>query len=672
MKTNWILFILVVLVTYGWMLSRQAQKDQEFREKMAQHEIDLAAWEARQANLEEIRQQAREAAARAAAGDTVTTPTRRVERTDTTTDSPVDPTGTEVSDLPPAASGEITDFERMLGMETARVHKIDTKLYTVQITEWGARPTSWEIKDSQFVRSTTNGSETTATLQLIPQTGDRALREYPLEFAGRTVNRFNNIMYEATRNELPDGTRLSFQSRSIDGMTVVKDYFFRHDNYVVDLSVTLINGEQAHKPLGDSETGFGIGWQGGFGEPEVSSRLTGWTQSVYSSMGTIRNRSVTRDSGPVRVVAPMEWVGMEKKYFAAIVMPSEANPSTAVEVYFNAFRNDANEYRVPGVNLPMSVALYHAPTRLDIGQTMSMDYQVYVGPKNRQALSSEAIVTAGMENPPHSLVFHTVPLGMGWLRPLCLVLLNLMRWLFEMIGHWGLAIIATTLIVRTIIYPLTHWAIKNQARTMIEQQKIRPEMEAITKKYKGDPAKRNQAVMQLYRDHNVNPLGFLRGCLPMLLQMPVFLALYVVFEQSVELRGQSFLWIADLSAPDALYTWGVNVPILGPSLNLLPILMAVTNYALMKIMQTPTTDELQAKIQKQMMIMMPIFLVLFLYQLPSGLILYWTVSNCISVGQSYFTKRIIAKHMAEHDEMKKNGLVVDGNKKELEGKPVGT
>lgn len=664
MKTNWILFILVVLVTYGWMLSRQAEKDQRYRERVELHQIELAEWEARQSELEEIRQQAREAAARAAAGEPITTPTRTV----TPAPTPTAEFTADTRETAPAVSGEVTDFERMLGMETARIHTIDTPLYTVQLTEWGARPISWEIKDSHFVRST-NGN-TSATLQMIPQTGDRALREFPLELAGRTVNRFNNTMFTATRTDLADGVRIVFRSRPVDGMTVEKDFFFRKDSYIADLNLTLINGEVAHKPIGDPETGFGIGWQGGFGEPEVGSRLMGWVQGVYSSMGSIRNRTVTRESGPVRVVAPIEWAGMEKKYFAAIVIPAQMNPATAVEVYFNSFRNDANEYRIPNVGLPMSTALYHPPTRLDIGQTLNMNYQVYVGPKNRQALNHEAIMVAGMEGPPSDLIFHTVPLGMGWLRPLCLVLLNLMRWLYEMIGQWGLAVVATTLIVRTIIYPLTHWAIKNQARTMIEQQKIRPEMEAITKKYKGDPQKRNQAVMQLYRDHNVNPLGFLRGCLPMLLQMPVFLALYVVFEQSVELRGQSFLWIADLSAPDALYTWGWNIPILGPSLNLLPILMAVTNYALMKIMQTPTTDELQAKIQRQMMIMMPIFLVLFLYQLPSGLILYWTISNCISVGQSFFTKRIIAKHMAAHEAEKKNGTAGAENK--LEGKAVGT
>jgi YidC/Oxa1 family membrane protein insertase len=130
--------------------------------------------------------------------------------------------------------------------------------------------------------------------------------------------------------------------------------------------------------------------------------------------------------------------------------------------------------------------------------------------------------------------------------------------------------------------------------------------------------------------------------------MPVFLALYVVFEQSVELRAQAFLWMKDLSAPDALFTWGFTIPIIGPSFNLLPILMAATNVIQMMIMKTPSTDEMQERIQKQMMIMMPIMLLIFLYQLPSGLILYWTVSNVISIGQSYMTKRIIQKHMDEH------------------------
>jgi YidC/Oxa1 family membrane protein insertase len=189
---------------------------------------------------------------------------------------------------------------------------------------------------------------------------------------------------------------------------------------------------------------------------------------------------------------------------------------------------------------------------------------------------------------------------------------------------------------------LSHWAIKAQAKTMAEQQRVKPLLDKLNEKYKDDPSKKSQEMMKLYREHGINPLGAMRGCFPMLLQMPIFFALYALLAQAVEIRGQSFWWIQDLAQPDRLIPFGGFVlPIVGwTALNILPILMAVTQYFTSKLMTSNVSDPTQ----RQIMALMPIFFVFILYNMPAGLMLYWTVQNIWQIGHTVLTKRYVAMH----------------------------
>ncbi len=643
MKRNWIIFIIICVVTYIWMFTSQMQQVREYEALKEAYEEQQAQRAAVEEVEEREQQEERERLRRELA-----------ERL-----------GQDLPDSPEALRDvarerrEVRDsLGRLLTVETAPTFEIETDLYHVVFSELGARPIQWDIKSSQFVRNLEETEEGTrlTSVPMIPDVGDPERREFPLGFVGSVVRDFNNELFDSEELPAEGGTRVRFTSAPIlDDLVAEKEFFFRDDDYVADVTIRLINGPETPKRIGRlHDRGFGIGWQGGFGEPQVAGRFAGQVNAVIAQDGSIRTRRVDSPTEPPIIVpGPVDWAGQQKKYFTTLIVPPDYVPVNSVEVSYDR-RNHDPAYDERGVQGPLNVELLHPWRDLDTNETLELDYQIYVGPKNRVSLSSPAFQLAMGATEPTSLVFHRIPLGLDriGLRPLCLGLLSLLNWLYSHLAIWGLAVIATTLVVRTLIYPLTHWAIKNQARTMIEQQRIRPEMEKIQKKFKGDPTKRNQAIMQLYRDHNVNPLGFLRGCFPILLQMPVFLALFVVFEQSVELRGQSFLWIPDLSGPDRLWDWGITLPLFGSSLNLLPLLMGATNFIQMRIMQMPATDDMQRRIQKQMMILMPIVIVVFLYQLPSGLILYWTVSNVISIGQSYMTKRIIASHMAAHEASK--------------------
>jgi YidC/Oxa1 family membrane protein insertase len=170
---------------------------------------------------------------------------------------------------------------------------------------------------------------------------------------------------------------------------------------------------------------------------------------------------------------------------------------------------------------------------------------------------------------------------------------------------------------------------------MKEMQILQPKIEALRKELKDNPQKLNKEIMELYKEHKVNPLG---GCLPLLLQMPIFFALYQALIRSVALRGAHFLWIKDLSSPDKAFVLKNSIPFLGNQVNILPILMAIGMYVQQKISMAKTTGD-AAQQQKMMTIIMPVMFGVIFYQMPSGLVLYWFVNSLLMLSYQFRINR---------------------------------
>ena len=237
-------------------------------------------------------------------------------------------------------------------------------------------------------------------------------------------------------------------------------------------------------------------------------------------------------------------------------------------------------------------------------QTLTATY--YMGPKESDKL--EAI---------HTDLDLTV--DYGWLWFISQPLFVLLKWLHSILGNWGVAIIAITIIVKTLMYPLT----KAQYTSMAKMRALQPKMKALKEKYGDDRQKFGQATMEMYRKEKVNPMG---GCFPILLQMPIFLALFYVFLESTELRHAEFvLWLTDLSAKDPYYV--------------LPILFGASMFITQKLQPMTVTDPMQQK----MMTFMPVIFSVFFLWFPSGLVLYWLVSNLISIVQMLIIYRGMEK-----------------------------
>ncbi len=260
------------------------------------------------------------------------------------------------------------------------------------------------------------------------------------------------------------------------------------------------------------------------------------------------------------------------------------------------------------------------------GDKSATEWTMYAGPKEKGTLSEGRFSDWRLGD----------LLDFGWFEIISRLLLWIMSGMHFVLRNWGLAVIALVLIVRMAIFPIS----KRAQVSMFKMQKLQPQMKAIQEKYKGDPQRVNAETMKFMKEHGVNPIG---GCLPMFLQLPVFLGLYNALLKDIHLRQQPFFgWITDLSQPDHLFNLPFTVPMHGTtSFNLLPLLMMVTWFV--QAYMAPRSPDPQMAAQQKMFMIMPLIIGWMMYMSPSGLVLYWLVSTAWGIGEQQFIKRVYLK-----------------------------
>lgn len=286
-------------------------------------------------------------------------------------------------------------------------------------------------------------------------------------------------------------------------------------------------------------------------------------------------------------------LGIRDQYFCLIVEPKQGS--------FHAFVKKLN-------NTESEIGLSSGSVTLQPGNQIGHLFQIYLGPQDVKLINQI--------NPTWSGIVH-----FGTFDFISQILLQALEFLYKIFHNWGWAIVFLSLLVYFILYPLS----LKQMRSMKEMQAIQPKVEELRKQYKDNPQKMNKEIMELYKLHKVNPFG---GCLPLLLQMPIFFALYNALMRSAALRGAKFLWIKDLSSPDRLFTLPVSLPILGNELNILPIVMALGMFFQQKLTTTKATGA-SADQQKMMLIIMPVMFGFIFYHMPAGLVLYWLINSIL-------------------------------------------
>ena len=372
------------------------------------------------------------------------------------------------------------------------------------------------------------------------------------------------------------------------GVKVRKIFGFRSGDYLIDVTYEVEN----NRPEPFRASFFGQIKRDAKAPPEQESFSLGPQPYLGAALTTAESRyqKVTfddLDEGDFRVAVEGGWMAFLQHYFlsAWVANGDELNG------YYGRRRNDGTY--IVGYTGPLRVV---APGRSDAWRS-----RFYAGPKDQKRLERIA------EN-----LNLTVDYGFLWW--LAVPLFSLLDWLHGLFGNWGLAIIMLTFLVKLVLYPLSSASYKSMAN----MRRVAPQMKRLQERYADDRQKLSQEMMGLYKKEGVNPLG---GCLPMLLPMPIFIALYWVLFESVELRQAPFmLWIDDLAAMDPYFV--------------LPLLMGGTMYA-QQLLSPTLGDPMQARIMKMMPIM---FTVLFLF-FPAGLVLYWLVNSVLSIAQQWYVMR---------------------------------
>ncbi|OVE73809.1 hypothetical protein BVX94_02785, partial [bacterium B17] len=330
----------------------------------------------------------------------------------------------------------------------------------------------------------------------------------------------------------------------------------------------------------------------------------------------------------VVVKDPTDWVAVKNKFFVQIMAgPVEEHMAAsgyslnvAREVPANEVPEDPRTWLKNAVMGTVSADLIFEEKELAPDEVVTRELNYFVGPKKYSELK-----TLGRHQ--DKIMFRAWK-RWGWFRSLCTLLLWTLNAIYSIIPNYGVAVILLTIIVRLVFWPI----MQKSTDSMKRMQKLQPLMQEIKEKYKDNAQKQQQATMALYKEHKVNPMA---SCLPMVVQMPIFIALFVMLRSAVELRYADFLWITDLSEPERLFegTAFFNMIPFVPCLNILPLLMSATMVWQQKL--TPSSGDAQ---QKQMMIMMPAVMLVMFYNMASALVLYWTTSQILAIVQLLMKK----------------------------------
>ena len=459
---------------------------------------------------------------------------------------------------------------------------VENQYFRGIINTEGAVITSWKLKK---YRGTENGGVELISPDQEPGP-DIIITTEQGPFSTRAIRFLADKEQVQIRSGQP-ATSVTLIGQTLGGLTITKTFVISSDNYAVDLRVKIEGGRDL--ALGSK---YYLRWGGGINVTEQD-----WDQDLYAFRGfaSLNETVIEEDLGTEledprpETTGETNWVGVRSKYFFIAMVP---------------INKKARGYRLNG--RPVQRPNYDekqiaTELSMSLASPLVDNFLLYLGPVDYSTLEQYGY---GLEG--------SVDLGWAIIQPISKITLISFVWLHQFISNYGIVIIVLSIFVKLLLFPLTHKSMK-ATQGMAQLQ---PKMESLKEKYKNDSTKLNQAMMKLYREAGVNPLG---GCLPLLLQMPILIALYTIFSSTIELRDAPFFgWIQDLSLRDPYYV--------------LPILMAVT-----MLLQSKMT--MKDPRQAMFVYIMPVVLFFIMMNLPAGLILYWTMINVLTIAQQAIQNR---------------------------------
>ena len=471
---------------------------------------------------------------------------------------------------------------------SARVVTVRTDVYQAKISTQGGVLQTLELLEHY------SKDDPDTNLKLFDKNGERTYVAQSGLIGEGLPNHSTRYQVNGDRFELqPGADEVSVELRALEvsGFDVIQRYTFRRGSYVIDVDYEIAN--KSGSPL-SAHSYFQLLRDGNpaAGDSRMMPTFTG--AAVYTDESKFTKVDFEdMDKGKVKYPRKAEdgWAAIVQHYFVAAWLP----PQGIAREYFTKARGN-NLYAVGSI-LPVDPIVS--------GAVGTVGSRLFAGPQDQEAMAAAA---PGLE----------LTVDYGWLTVIAAPLFWLLSAIHERVGNWGVAIILLTVIIKLIFYPLSAASYKSMAKMRV----LAPKLQSLKETYGDDRQRMQQAMMELYKTEKINPLG---GCLPILVQIPVFIALYWVLMASVELRNAPFiLWIDDLSAKDPYYV--------------LPILMGLSMIVQSWLSPTPP-DPVQAKIMK----IMPVVFSVFFFFFPAGLVLYWLVNNILSILQQWRITRVIER-----------------------------
>ena len=447
-------------------------------------------------------------------------------------------------------------------------------------------------------------------VQLLPEDGAGALGSV-LVHGGRSFP-LDGFDFRLVSNEPgPAGRRVVFEL-ALEEVQLRKTFTIPPDGYLIQVEQEILGDRLGLEA-------WGLSWAGGM---RVTEKIRGSSRGPYFGGAVMAEGEVQRKDpnkvrkGPAEFPGATRWVGLQSKYFMGAIVPRDEHQGPA-RLWRVAAASEEQASLGGEILVERSGGL----------ASNAVGYDVYVGPLNYGHLKDLGL---GLEG--------AVDLGASWIRPLSRTILSVIITMHKVIPNYGFVLILFALMMNLLFLPLT-W---KSTKSMRDMSALKPRLDALKEKHKDEPQKMSEATMKLYKEAGVNPLA---GCLPLLIQMPIFFALYAVLIRTIELRQEPFIfWIRDLAQPDVIFDLPFSLPMIGSGVCLLPIIMGVSSYFQSK--QTMVDPN-----QRTMLIMMPIMMTFIFFTMPSGLVLYWLTSNLFTIGSKYFMKpSAVAEAIAEEVE----------------------
>jgi len=554
--------------------------------------------------------------------------------------SPTEPVSPAIPDTPDnTIADNISErAEEDAGPQVEQRVTIETELLTVVLTNAGGDVVSWKLKQHK---------DKDDLVEMV-LSGTKEAHAFTVAFGGLNAQPLTSLFYV---NRISENTIEFYRDFLVPNTTsrfrLTKRYDLRPMDYMFELTVSLDGGHSVPGfNFGGSAYTLSFGPQMGPHFVKLDNRYD-YRQYITYTNGK-RKMEKVNDSNPNIIGSNPKWAAISGKYFSCIAIPLLAQ----YEINFS----EKSEAGIPSTSrLNIIRPPLNSPRASDT-------YRFYLGPKNQDSLNAYNTGNNGFGLTEMHLT--EVANTRGILSPLERLLKWLLLILYKLTPNYGVAIILLTLLVKILFFPLT----KKGSEATLRMQAVAPKIKELQEKYKDNRQKMNAEMAELYKKEGYNPLS---GCLPMLLQIPIFFAMYNLFNNHFDLRGAMFIpgWIPDLSLPESIWTFpeGVRLPFLGWSaLRVLPFIYVGSQLLYGKVTQTP--DQQANSQMKMMLYVMPIVFFFILYDVPSGLLIYWIFSNLLTMVQQvainkYLAPRRAAQQAAAAEQAAAQAAMTAGKKK---------